>query len=59
MVTVAMKLKAFAPWKKSYDQPTQHIKKQKPYFANKIPSSQSYCFSVSHVWMCESDYKES
>ena len=34
MVTVAMKLKAFAPWKKSYDQPTQHIKKQRHYFAD-------------------------
>ena len=31
-----------APWKKSYDQPRQHIKKQKHYFANKDPSSQSY-----------------
>ena len=39
-----------APWKKSYDQPRQHIKKQKHYFANKSPSSQSYGFSSSHVW---------
>ena len=46
-----------APWKKSYDQPRQHIKKQKHYFANKGPSSQSYGFSNSHVWMCEMDYK--
>ena len=45
-------------WKKSYDQPRQHIKKQGHYFANKIPSSQSYCFSSSHVWMWELDYKE-
>ena len=37
-----------APWKKSYDQPRQHIKKQRHYFANKCPSSQSYCFSSSH-----------
>ena len=38
----------------------QHIKKQRyHYFANKGPSSQSYCFSSSHVWMCELDYKES
>ena len=37
--------------KKSYDQPTQHIKKQRHYFANKGPSSQSYGFSNSHVWM--------
>ena len=49
----------FAPWKKSYDQPRQHIKKQRNYFANKGPSSQSYGFSSSHVWMWEFDYKES
>ena len=48
-----------APWKKSYDQPRQHIKKQRHYFANKGPSSQSYGFSSSHVWMSKSDYKES
>ena len=47
------------PWKKSYEQPRQHIKKQRHYFANKIPSSQSYGFSSSHVWMWELDYKES
>ena len=41
------------PWKKSYDQPRQHIKKQRHYFANKGPSSQSYGFSSSHVWMWE------
>ena len=40
-----------APWKKSYDQPRQHIKKQRHYFANKGPFSQSYCFSSSHIWM--------
>ena len=39
------------PWKKSYDQPRQHIKKQRHYFADKGPSSQSYVFSSSHVWM--------
>ena len=39
------------PWKKSYDQPRQHIKKQRHYFARKGPSSQSYGFSSSHVWM--------
>ena len=39
-----------APWKKSYDQPRQHIKKQRHYFADKGPSSQSYGFSSSHVW---------
>ena len=46
-----------APWKKSYDQPRQHIKKQRHYFANKGPSSQSYGFSSSYVQMCELDYK--
>ena len=40
-----------APWKKSYDQPRQHIKRQRHYFANKGPSSQSYGFCSSHVWM--------
>ena len=48
-----------APWKKSYDQPRQHIKKQRHYFADKGLSSQSYGFSSSHVWMWESDHKES
>ena len=48
-----------APWKKSYNQPRQHIKKQRHYFANKGPLSQSYGFSSSHIWMWELDYKES
>ena len=48
-----------APWKKSYDQPRQHIKKQRHYFANKCLSSQSYGFSSSHVWMRILNYKES
>ena len=48
-----------APWKKSYDQPRQHIKKQRHYFANKCPSSQSYGLSNSYVWMWELDHKES
>ena len=52
-------IKMLAPWKKSYDQPRQHIKKQRHYFANKDPSSQSCGFSSSHVWMWELDYKES
>ena len=43
----------------SYDQPRQHIKKQRHYFANKGPSGQSYSFSSSHVWMWELDYEES
>ena len=41
------------PWKKSYDQPKQNIKKQSHYFVNKGPSSQSYGFASSHVWMWE------
>ena len=45
--------------KKSYDQPRQHIKKQRHYFANKGPSRQSYGFSRSHVWRWELDYKGS
>ena len=44
---------------KSYDQPRQHIKKQRHYFTNKGPSNQSYGFSSGHVWMWELDYKES
>ena len=59
MVTAAVKLKDFVPWKKSYDQSRQHIKKQRHHFANKGLSSQSYCFSSSHVWMWVMDYKES
>ena len=47
------------PWKESYDQPRQHIKKQRHYFANRSPSSQIYCFSSSHVWIWELNYKES
>ena len=47
------------PWKESYDQPRQHIQKQRHYFAIKGPSSQSYGFFSSHVWMWELDYKES
>ena len=47
------------PWKESYDQPRQHIKKQRHYFVNRGPSSQGYDFSSSHVWMWELDYKES
>ena len=48
-----------APWKKSYDQPRQHIKKRRHYFANKGPSGQSCGFSSSHTWMWELDHKES
>ena len=51
MVTAAMKLKDACSLGESYDQPRQHIKKQRPYFASKGLSSQSYGFSSSHVWM--------
>ena len=47
------------PWKESHDQPRQHIKKQRHYFANKGPSSQGYGFSSGHVWMWELDCEES
>ena len=51
MVIAAMKKKkkTLAPWKKSYDQPRQHIKKWRHYFTDKGPSSKSYDFSSSHV----------
>ena len=58
MVTSAMKLKDTYSWKESYDQPRQHIKKQRHYFASKYPSSQGYGFFSSHVWMWGLDYKE-
>ena len=54
-----MKLRHLLPWKKSYDKLRQHIKKQRHYFANKSPSSQSCGFSSSHVWMWELEHKES
>ena len=53
-----MKLKVPASWKKNYDQPRQHIKKQRHYFANKGLSSLSYGFSSSHVWMWDLNHKE-
>ena len=59
MVIAAMKLKDAYSWEESYDQPRQHIKKQRDYFVNKGPSSQGYGFSSSHVWMWELDYKVS
>ena len=46
-------------WKESYDQPRQHIKKQRHYFANKGPSSQGYVFSSGHIRMWELDCEES
>ena len=50
-------IKTLAPWNKSYDQPRQHIRKQRHYFADRGLSSQSYGFSSSHVWMWELDHK--
>ena len=50
--------KTLTPWKKFYDQPRQHIKKQRHYFVNKGPSSQGYGFSSGHVWMRELDCEE-
>ena len=50
--------KMVTPWKGSYDQLRQHIKKQRHCFANKGPSSQAYGFSSSYVWMWELDYEE-
>ena len=57
MVIAARKLKD-TPWKESYDQPRQHINKQRHYFVNKDPSSWGYGFFRSCVWMWELDYKE-
>ena len=57
MVTAAMKLKD-TPWKKSYDQHRQPIKKQRHYFANKVLSREIYGFSSGHVWMRELDCEE-
>ena len=53
-----MKLKTLTSWKESYDQPRQHIKKQRLYFVNKGLSSQGYGLSSGHVWMWELDYEE-
>ena len=51
MVIAAMKLKDTFSLEEIYDQPRRHIKKQRHYLADKGPSSQSYGFSSSHVWM--------
>ena len=51
--------KMLTPWKEGYDQPRQHIEKQRRYFVNKRPSSQGYDFSSGHVWMWELDCEES
>ena len=57
MVIAAMK--TLTPWKESYDQPREHIQKQRHYFANKGPASHGYGFSSGHVWMWELDCEES
>ena len=55
MVTAAMKLRhLLTPWKKSYDQPKQHIEKQRHYISDKFLHSRSYGFSSNHVYGCES-----
>ena len=59
MVTAAVKLKDGCSWKKSYNKPRQHIKKQTHYFANQGPNIQYYGFSSSHVWTWELDHKKS
>ena len=46
------------PWKESYDQPRQHIQKQRHYFAKKGSSSQGYFYSSSHIWLWELDCEE-
>ena len=53
-----MKLKEAYSFEETYDQPRQHVKKQRHYFANKGPCSQSYGFSCSHIWIWEVDHKE-
>ena len=57
-VTAEMKLKDACSLEGTYDKPRQHIEKQRHHFANKGPSSQSYGFSSSHVWMWDLDHKE-
>ena len=59
MLTAATKLKDTCPWNKSYDKRRQHIKKQRHYFTDKGPYSQTYGFFNSHVWIWELDHKES
>ena len=59
MVNTATKVKdVLAPWKRSYDQPRQCIKKQRHHLADKGPSSQSYDFSSSYVGVWGLDHKE-
>ena len=57
-VDCSHEIKTPTSWKESYDQPRLHIKKQRHYFPDKCPYSQSYGFSSSHVWMYELYDKE-
>ena len=57
-IKIYLKLKDDCSLKKSYDKPRQHIKKQRHYFANKDPCSQSYCFYSSHAQLWELDHKK-
>ena len=57
-MSAAMTLKDTCSLEESYDQPRQHIKKQRHYSNDRGPSSQGYGFSSSHVWMWELDHKE-
>ena len=50
-ITAAIKVKDACSLEENYDQPRQHIKRQRHYFANKGPSNQGYGFSCGHVWM--------
>ena len=58
-VPAAMKLKDNSALRENYDQPRQHVKKQRHHFADKCPYCQNYSFSSSHVWRWELDHKES
>ena len=53
MVIAAMEVKTLVTWRKSYDHPRQRIKKQRHYFANKNPSSESFGFPIV-MYGCES-----
>ena len=57
LISNLIPLWTLTPGKESYDQPRQHIKRQRHYFVNKGPCSQGYGFSSGHVWMWELDYK--
>ena len=59
MVTTAMKLKDTYTLEENYDEPRQHLKNQRHFFAEKGPSSQGYGFSSGHVWMWDLDCEES